>query len=634
MSDEGSGTPNGKDIYDEYTNQETKYMDYDEDAPNFMVIIQDSDFNSRYNTLRTGAASRAEILEGKLRRKCGSVRVLALSDSKAGVFRNIFEPPPALHMIYAKHPHIGRRYVGVKTFHKVLMAEKYAELSYVLNCLGAKSVKWEKYGMIHDRLYEAPTYLEPEMNEDNPDLHFYHDSVGWSSMVSDRLRGWSENASLDFTYDDDYGITDRVVEQMLRKLGANKDALDPEQHQEDLHNIQNNLSIVKHDDGTENVIFKPVSDRADIQFFDKDAYKEENLSVINKEWTLDHVEAFLRVIDMVKLIEPFRMDEIGGFQLTELSTKDPVEVALKYKITLPEVEDLFNCIDDLGGVEQLELVRMINEEFDILKEEHQEKQRKLKMYNDELEHRKANLPHQWQLLNSAKGAGIVDGEFEIMFIGMPGVGKTSIVKSFMLHEFNPHEEATVGIAPFEYRMGLSTLRFWDMSGMVMQSSTTSLNLKYTNVIVFVVDLTSMASLEWVKVILQKYEIPEHVHAMLVGNKADIVDEYDDEGNPDLREIFEEDLEDCFQEFNLDAMVEVSAYNGTRIHESIADAIIKGDQRKIMAPKKPRNLTLGISPELGWGYQFRTLHIFPCCWRDPKSVGARDDDIDPLADEDH
>ena len=130
------------------------------------------------------------------------------------------------------------------------------------------------------------------MNEDNPDLHFYHDSVGWSSMVADRLRGWSENTSLDFTYDDDYGITDRVVEQMLRKLGANKDALDPEQHQEDLHNIQNNLSIVKHDDGTEDVIFKPVSDRADIQFFDKDAYKEENLSVINKEWTLDHVEAF------------------------------------------------------------------------------------------------------------------------------------------------------------------------------------------------------------------------------------------------------------------------------------------------------------------------------------------------------
>ena len=247
----------------------------------------------------------------------------------------------------------------------------------------------------------------------------------------------------------------------------------------------------------------------------------------------------------------------------------------------------------MGGVERLELVRMINEEYDILEGEHQEKQRKLKMYNDELEHRKANLPHQWQLLNSAKGAGIVDGEFEIMFVGMPGVGKTSIVKSLMLNEFNPHEEATVGIALLSTKRIYRHYVFWDMSGVVMQSSTTPLNLKYTNAIVFVVDLTSMASLEWVKVILHKYEIPEHVHTMLVGNKADIVDEYDDEGKPDLREIFEEDLEDCFQEFNLDAMVEVSAFNGTRIHESIADAIIKGDQRKIMAPEKLRDLTLGI-----------------------------------------
>ena len=632
MSDQGSGTPNSKDMYDNNTNQETKYPSQgmeDDDAPNFMVIIHDSDFSSRYNTLRTGAATRAEILEGKLRRKCGSVRVLALSDSKNGDFRKMFEPPPALHMIYAKHPHDSNRYLGVKTFHKVLMAEKYAELSYVLNCLGAKSVQWEKYGMIHDRLYEVPTYLEPEIDENCPDLHFYHDCHGWSSLVTDRLRGWSENASLDFSYDDDYGVTDRVVEQMLRKLGAKKDVLDPEQHLEDLHNIQNNLSIVKHDDGTDDVIFKPVSDRADIEFFDKEAYKVENISVINKEWTLDHVEAFLRVIDMVKLIEPFRADEIAGFQLTELSTKDPVEVALKYKITLPEVEDLFNCIDDLGGVEQLELIRMINEEFDVLKEEHQEKLRKIKMYNDEIEHRKANLPHQWQLLNSAKGAGIVNGEFEMVLIGMPGVGKTSIVKSFMLHDFNPDEEATVGIDPVEYKIGLSTLRFWDMSGMVMQSSTTTLNLKYINAIVFVVDLSSMASLEWIKVILKRYEIPGHTFSLVLGNKADLVDEYDDEGNPDLREVFEEDLMELYDDYNIDTIVEVSAYNGTRIHETISDAIIKGDQKKPLAPKKPGNLTLGISSELEWGYQFKTLHIFPCCLRDPKKIGDVEDDLESL-----
>ena len=626
MSDD-EGTPNS-DVYDNNQYQEMKYPSSDnEDAPLFMVILHDRDFSTRYNMVRTGNATRAEVLEGKLRRKTGSVRVLALSDSKAGAFRNMFDPPPALHMIYSKHPHDSKRYIGVKTFHKVLMAEKYAELSYVLNCLGAKSVRWEKYGGPHDRLYEAPTYLEPEMNVDSPDLHFYHENLGWKSLVMDRLRGWSENGSVDFYYDDDYGVTDRVVEQILRKLGASKDVLDPEQHQEDLHNIQNNQSIVVHDDGTDHSIFKPISDRADIEFFDKEAYKLENLSVINKDWTIDHVEAFLRVIDMVKLVDLFRDDEIAGFQLTELSTKDPVEVALKYKITLPEVEDLFNCIDDLGGVEQLELVRMINEEFDILKEEHQERLRQQKMYNDEIEHRKANLPHQWQLLNSAKGAGIIDGEFEMVMIGMPGVGKTSILKSFMLHDFDAEEEATIGIAPIEYKIGLSTLRFWDMSGMVMQSSTTTLNMKYINAVVFVVDVTSYASLEWIKVILNRYEIDKHTYSLLLCNKSDIVAEYDDEGDSDYREIFEEDLLDCCDEYGLDAMVEVSALTGSRVHEAIADAVIKGDQLKHLAPKKPRNLMLGISEELDWNYRYKTLYIFPYCLRKPGKTGAVEDDIE-------
>ena len=147
MSEDGSEAPNSEeDFYNDNADQEMKYSTYrtdDEDAPLFMVIVRDNDFSTRYNTLRTGPLTRAEVLEGKLRRKCGSVRVLALSDSKEGTFRTMFQPPPALYMIYAKHPHDSKRYIGVKTYHEVIMAEKYAELSYVLNCLGAKSVRWK-----------------------------------------------------------------------------------------------------------------------------------------------------------------------------------------------------------------------------------------------------------------------------------------------------------------------------------------------------------------------------------------------------------------------------------------------------------------------------------------------------------
>ena len=39
-------------------------------------------------------------------------------------------------------------------------------------------------------------------------------------------------------------------------------------------------------------------------------------------------------------------------------------------------------------------------------------------------HKKNALPHQWQVLNNSTGAGIVDGEFDVMLLGAPGVGKT------------------------------------------------------------------------------------------------------------------------------------------------------------------------------------------------------------------
>ena len=72
---------------------------------------------------------------------------------------------------------------------------------------------------------------------------------------------------------------------------------------------------------------------------------------------------------MTKLSEVFRKEGIDGYHLTKLSEEDPVSVALRFKVTLPECEDMFNCIDDLGHVDNLELMLMVNEEFDTLKVE-------------------------------------------------------------------------------------------------------------------------------------------------------------------------------------------------------------------------------------------------------------------------
>ena len=199
----------------------------EEEGSNFVTILDDTDFTYKYS-LRTGKATRAEVLEGKLRRKTGSCTVLSLTDAKSRVWRSKFDPAPALHMIYARHPHDPHRYLGVKTFHRVLLNEKYAELSYILNCLGAKSIEWDSY-TTNNRLYEAPTYLEPEMTEDSPDLKFYSECDSWKAACKERLQCWSETTNVDLTYEDDFGVSDNIVQQMLRKLGVGADVLDPEQ---------------------------------------------------------------------------------------------------------------------------------------------------------------------------------------------------------------------------------------------------------------------------------------------------------------------------------------------------------------------------------------------------------------------
>lgn len=188
--------------------------------------------------------------------------------------------------------------------------------------------------------------------------------------------------------------------------------------------------------------------------------------------------------------------------------------------------------------------------------------------------------------------------------------QTSVMKSFMLEDFNHEEVSTVGVSPVEYYIGLTKLRMWDMSGMVMHSSTTLLRSKYINACVFICDATSYKSFNWLKVILDTHVIEEWTYALLLLNKGDLVDE--EEGNPDQREVYEEDIEDLCDVYGLDAAIEVSALTSSRIHEAIADAILKGDQLKYLAPKKKTGLSIHHSDELDAGYQFRTLHMFPMC----------------------
>jgi hypothetical protein len=99
--------------------------------------------------------------------------------------------------------------------------------------------------------------------------------------------------SVDFGYEDDYGVNDNLISTLLSKMHTTDEVLDPTLHQDDLHRTANHLKKRLHL-GKKEAIFKAVHDKAVVTFFDKEEYREENLRVIRKEWESDHVTAFLR----------------------------------------------------------------------------------------------------------------------------------------------------------------------------------------------------------------------------------------------------------------------------------------------------------------------------------------------------
>jgi len=313
---------------------------------------------------------------------------------------------------------------------------------------------------------------------------------------------------------------------------------------------------------------------------------------------------------MAHLTETFRETIHNGYDLTSLTSQDPVEIALKYELTLPEIEDLFNCIDDLGGVDNLELIKYINEEFSALKTEHEEIKKEEKRMVDELEHRKAQLPKKWHVMNNVKGAGVIKSEFDVLMVGTRTVGKTSIVESFQLLEFNSDIQSTFGVKPIEFELGMSNIRFWDMSGKTFESSTTVINNTTLNVMLLVYDITDYRTFEWLRIFLEHHEVEHWTQAVLVGNKFDLVDE-EAEGSEDNREVFIEDVEELCAEFSLDGFFEVSAKNSVRIHEAISDALLKSEKLREFAPAKPKGLRIGMS-DLDWGFEHRTIQLCPAC----------------------
>ena len=171
------------------------------EVPKFLVVLNDSDFQSseQISFLMNSSHSRADIVEGKIKKRVGSAIAISLQSANSDKWKDRLDPAPKVNAIYAKHPYDDKPYIGLKLFHEVVMNQKLEELFYILSNLGSKSVTWTE-AESWTRDYESPGLLEPVL-KDADLMWFLPYTPQWEAVVQERLNNWSKKIFVDFIYE-------------------------------------------------------------------------------------------------------------------------------------------------------------------------------------------------------------------------------------------------------------------------------------------------------------------------------------------------------------------------------------------------------------------------------------------------
>lgn len=124
----------------------------------------------------------------------------------------------------------------------------------------------------------------------------------------------------------------------------------------------------------------------------------------------------------------------------------------------------------------------------------------------------------------------LDGRnFKVIFLGSAGVGKTSIILSFMYDRFLVANEPTIGVDFFTRSISIGnnkvTLSIWDTAGQEQYSSLAPIYIRDSDFIVLVYNVNDPGSLESAKNWYQRANDLKNDRAtfILAGNKNDLED---------------------------------------------------------------------------------------------------------------
>lgn len=550
----------------------------------FLVVLADSDFTTKFKggfMNKNNGILISDVFQGKVSRKLGPTKILSLTQANSAEWLAHLTPEPKVHMIYRQHPFYETRYLSVDLFHLTLFDEMRQELTLICRSLGAKAIRWQ--GMSEwDTTLDKPDLPKPLIVNMDDYVYLKH-MPSWISGVESRLKNWDDKHIFNIVYDQDYNVTDKLLDKAMAKM-----SIDPQErltifpiHEKKSGNAGKAVKKLNYN------LFVPQKMAVAVAFFSKEEYMQSNRDYVRSNWTVYHVAAFLRTIDMKRYTDTFLAERVDGKKL--LTMIDNYEVINKLKIqSASDFAQLKARIEDLGSVERVDQMDTVTSMVATVQAEIEAQQKKksaeASRKTSEEKDKKSKTNEQKESATSPKvGKGSaadslsqVSGNFQVAIVGAGSVGKTSIVNCLKGNKFQEHQSPTVGAQLVQHSLGSINLELWDTAGQASQHKGVLLHTRRADIILVVYDITRRHSFESLETTLSdviNHGIEPWCSMILLGNKYDIADERG------TREVTFEDGVLFAKRFGCASFFEVSARTGRNINEALTNAILQVESAK-------------------------------------------------------
>ena len=158
--------------------------------------------------------------------------------------------------------------------------------------------------------------------------------------------------------------------------------------------------------------------------------------------------------------------------------------------------------------------------------------------------------------------------FKIVLIGDSSVGKTNILSKYILDEYDPDTQATIGVElstkNYTFDNNEVKVQIWDTAGQEKYRSITSSYYKGAHGCLLVYDITRKATFENIDKWLAEIKLSSNneINMVLIGNKCDLEDK---------REVSIEEAQNKAKLLNM-AFMETSALNGTNVEKAFNELV--------------------------------------------------------------